>query len=139
MSEANERNLKGKLSSDSTITGTVSIGRTPDNSQVYILEDENGVRVMAVLTDEEVDLTATPNDIRIGSTAVTDDGIVTGEKEIPSYNTREGYRIITKGSRFALYTPTHYNYTKLQAIICPFNTSVIESVSAESVFFLPFL
>lgn len=53
--------------------GTVEV--IPDT---LILVDENGVEVVAVMTDEEVDLTATANDIRLGVVAVTDEGIVTG-------------------------------------------------------------
>lgn len=97
------------------------------------LVDESGNECAAVLTDKEVDLTATPNDIREGCTAVTENGFEIGEKEIPSYNTREGTRLIIDGSDFILPTTTHYDYTKLQAIICPFNTSSIDSVSAEKV------
>jgi hypothetical protein len=98
----------------------------------YILVDENGVEVPAVLVDEKVTLTATTNDIRIGTTAVTEEGVVTGEKEIPAYHTSEGYRAVPKGSKFTLPLPD-YDYTKLQAIFCPFNTSMANSVAAEKV------
>lgn len=98
----------------------------------YILVDENGVEVPAVLVDEKVTLTATANDIRIGTTAVTEEGVVTGEKEIPAYHTSEGYRAVPKGTKFTLPLP-NYNYTKLQAIFCPFNTSMSNSVAAEKV------
>ena len=98
----------------------------------YILVDENGVEVPAVMVDEKVTLTATTNDIRIGTTAVTEEGVVTGEKEIPAYHTSEGYRAVPKGTKFTLPLP-NYNYTKLQAIFCPFNTSMSNSVAAEKV------
>lgn len=98
-----------------------------------VLVDPSGNEIVAVRTDQEVQITATANDIRLGTTAVTEKGIITGEKEIPSYNTREGYRAVPAGSGFVIPTPTHYDYTKLQAIICPFNTSSTDSVSAEKV------
>lgn len=44
----------------------------------YILVDEQGNELPAVLTEEKVDLTAEASDIRIGKTAVIDDGVVTG-------------------------------------------------------------
>ena len=101
-------------------------------SITYILVDESGNEVPAVYVDGDVFLTATPNDIRIGTTAITDHGIVEGEKEIPSYVTSEGYRAIPNGSNFILSIPD-YDYTKLQAIICPYNQSFAGSVAAEKV------
>ena len=103
-----------------------------DDVNTYILVDENGYEVPAVLVDEPVTLTATPNDIRIGTTAVTEEGVVTGEKEIPAYHTTAGFKVIPNGSAFVLPLP-HYDYTKLQAIICLFNTSLTDSVAAERV------
>lgn len=103
-----------------------------DDGETYILVDENGNEIPAVLTEEEVDLTATANDIRLGSVAVTDDGIITGEKEIPSYYVTEGYQVVTKGTDFVI-SIRDYEYTKLQAIICSFNTDMTNSVSAEKV------
>lgn len=108
-------------------------GPTTYDAYTYIIVDENGNEVPAVLTEEEVALTATAaHDIRIGTTAVTDEGVVTGEKEIPSYHTSSGYKMITNGSKFVL-PMNNYNYTKLQAIICPYNTSITKSVIAEKV------
>lgn len=109
---------------------SMSVGGEAVNT--YILVDENGVEVPAVLVDEEVTLTATTNDIRIGTTAVTEQGVVTGEKEIPAYHTSEGYRAVPKGTKFTLPMP-NYDYTKLQVIFCPFNTTIANSVSAEKV------
>lgn len=105
---------------------------TDDNTQTYILVDEDGYEIPAVLVDEPVTLTATTNDIRIGTTAVTEAGVVTGEKEIPVYHTRAGFKAITNGSRIVL-TTKNYDYTKLQAIICSFNTSLTNSVAADKV------
>lgn len=98
----------------------------------FILVDEDGYEIPAVLTEEEVELTATANDIRKGTTAVTEDGVITGEKDIPVYRTNEGFKLIPNGSKFVL-TMKEYDYTKLQAIICSFNTSMTNSVSAEKV------
>lgn len=49
------------------------------DANTYILVDQDGNEIPAVLTDEEVDLTATAKDIRAGMTAVTDEGVVEGE------------------------------------------------------------
>ena len=105
---------------------------TLDNT--YILVDENGYEVPAVLTEEEVELTATANDIRIGTTAVTDDGVITGEKEIPAYYTIEGFEKIPAGAalKINLFSDS-CEYTKLQAIICAAGDTIDTSVSAEKV------
>ena len=115
-----------------TITLLDSGGGIETLDNTYILVDEEGNEYPAVLVDEEVTLTATTNDIRKGTTAVTDEGVVTGEKEIPVYNTLEGSKAIPNGSKFILYTKD-YDYTKFQAIICLFNTSLTDSVAADKV------
>lgn len=101
----------------------------------FILETEDGKEIPAVLTSQEVVFDATKNDIRIGKTAATGDGVTVGEKVIPSYHTNEGYKVIRPGSKFTipLRSMKLYEYTKLQAIICPYNQSLSESVSAEKV------
>lgn len=104
-----------------------------DDTQMYILQDEDGTEWPAVLVDEETVFDATANDIREGKIAATDDGVITGTKEIPSYYVTEGYRAITAGSTFETPTLTHYNFTKIQAIICPFSKSLAGSVAAEKV------
>lgn len=100
-----------------------------------VLEDEEGNSVVAVLTDEEVDFTATPNDIREGMVAATDEGVTVGEKFIPSYFTSEGFIIIMPDKEFYIQPADHdlYDYTKLQALVCPFNTTIANSVSCEKV------
>lgn len=105
---------------------------TSADDNAFIIVDEEGNEIPAVLTRNEVDLTATTNDIRLGSIAVTDDGVVTGEKEIPAYHTYEGYRAVSKNSKFVLYH-TNYDYTKLLAIFCLFNTSTANSTAAIKV------
>ena len=100
----------------------------------YILVDEDGIEIPAVFVANEPILTATPNDIRIGTTAVTSDGIVEGEKEIPAYHTEQGRKIIKPGQALAI--PMYSNqcqYTGLNVIICKYATSTIDSVSAVMV------
>ena len=108
------------------------IGDIDTQAQTYILVDEDDNEIPAVLVDEPVEITATANDIRAGSIAVTNDGITVGTKEIPSYHTTFGTKIVTNGSRFVLYVK-YPEYTKLQVIICSFNKSMTDSVAAEKV------
>lgn len=104
-----------------------------DDGEAYILVDENGNEIPAVLTEEEVDLTATANDIREGVIAVTDDGVIEGTKEIPSYHTTEGFKLIPVGEAYQLTAIPRYDYTKLQAICCVYNSTLSNSVAAEKV------
>lgn len=96
------------------------------NDVVYLVETGDG---------STPEITATSNDIRAGLTAVTNDGLTLGTKNIPSYETNEGKRLITAGSAFNIPLSTNdcYDYTSLQCIICPMNTSATNSVSAEKV------
>jgi hypothetical protein len=104
------------------------------DSAVYILVDENGIEIPAVYVDTETKLTATTNDIRVGMTAVNGDGIITGEKEIPSYHTTEGLQIIPVGGSCDIQMPADKcEYTKLQALICMWNSSLSNSVCTEKV------
>lgn len=108
-------------------------GYGDDDTQMYILQDEDGTEYPAVLVDEETVFDATANDIREGKVAATDDGVITGTKDIPAYYTTEGYRLITAGKPFETAVTEHYDFTKLSANICPFSKSLMTSVSAEKV------
>lgn len=103
--------------------------------RTYIIVDDNGNEITAVDTDDEnVMLDATPNDIRLGTAAATSDGYTPGEKYIPSYNTEEGRLIFKPGQplRIDMFSD-QCQFTKLQAIICEFNTSIDDSISAVMV------
>lgn len=108
-------------------------GTSDDGTQMYILVDEDGDEFPAVLVNEETVFDATENDIREGKVAATDAGVITGTKDIPAYYVSEGYRLITDGSVVETGRLTHYDFTKLQAIICPFAKTVNASVAAEKV------
>ena len=101
----------------------------------YILVDEDGNQVPAVLVDRQTIFTATANDIREGAVAATSDGVTVGTKEIPAYYTTEGVQGVPAGSEFkiTIATSNRYDYTKLQAIVCPLNTIPDDSVAAEKV------
>lgn len=104
-------------------------------SKSFILETEDGQEIPAVLTNQEIVFTATPNDIREGKVAATGDGVTVGEKVIPSYHTTEKLRYIPNGSEFTIPLPhlDKYDYTKLQVVICKFNTTMCDSILSEKV------
>lgn len=60
-------------------------GKTPET---IILVDENGTECIALLTDEKVDITAYASDIRKGKTAITQNGITTGDAFIPELQSK---------------------------------------------------
>ena len=101
----------------------------------YILVDEDGNEFPAVLVGDEVVFTATANDIREGTVAATADGVTVGTKEIPAYHTTEGVELVPGGKSFAIKIAedNRYDYTKLQAILCPVNGTIAESVAADKV------
>lgn len=106
-------------------------------AKTYIIQTEDGRNIPAVLVENEVELTATANDIRLGKTAVTLNGVIEGEKIIPAYYISQGFRVIEPGSAVTLpnvYADVDsYDYTKLQCIICLFNSTLLNSVSAEKI------
>ena len=101
--------------------------------KTMVFVDELGNETVGTIVDEETTFDATVNDVREGKKFINDTGVKTGEKFIPGYHTLEGYRAIPNGKPFVLTTNSHYDYTKLQVIICPYNTSSAKSVAAEKV------
>ena len=117
------------------IVGKV-IGGGGSTAKTYILKTEDGQEIPAVLTEEEVNLTATANDIRLGTVAVTNDGVIEGTKRIPSYETRRGTKAVKNGDTLSitsLASNDNYDYTQLQIIVCSYNSSISNSVAAEMV------
>lgn len=102
---------------------------------MYMLLMENGQEFPAVIVEEETQFTATANDIRKDTVAATAAGVTVGTKVIPSYYTTEGYKIVPAGGKFSisLLTLNRHNFTKLQALICPYNGSIAASVAVETV------
>lgn len=100
----------------------------------YILVDENGTEVPAVFVDNETVFTATANDIRIGTTAVTEAGVTVGEKEIPTYRATEGHVMIEPGQYIEIRMFSDMcQYTTMQGVLCAYNTTVDDSLSVEKV------
>lgn len=104
--------------------------------KTFIIEDADGNSMTGVITEQQTLFTANAaEDIREGKVAATDAGIVTGSAVVPNYHTTEAVRYIPDGSAFTipLSTLDSYKYTKLQVIICSYNTSVTDSVSAQKI------
>ena len=101
---------------------------------VYILEDDNGNEVVAVMSENEVVFDATANDVRAGKVAAGATGIILGEKEIPAYVTEEGSVKISAGAVLKIDMFSDMcEFTKLQALVCAFNSTKADSVATEKV------
>ena len=61
----------------SIIYGNV-VGGYPAFGKTFLLEDENGQQLTGIVVDELTIFTATADDIKLGKTAGTDSGVVTG-------------------------------------------------------------
>lgn len=110
------------------------VGSYSQMGKTFILMDENGNEITGVVVDQETVFTATDNDVREGFVYAGDSGVSTGTKNIPSYHTTEGTKMVPNGSACTIpFSNGRHDYTKLQAIICKFNTNLSSSVSAEKV------
>lgn len=103
----------------------------------FVLVDENNVELVGVTVGEETVLTANAStDIREGMVAATEEGVVTGTKRIPAYETSCGNELILPDQEFTISMLDEferYNYTQLQCIITVFETDIDSSVSTEKV------
>lgn len=135
--------LKGLGDSIRSVTGSTK-KFTPDemieevknilNATTFILVDTDGNEYPAVYVDSDTVCTATANDIRKGSVAITPEGVIEGTKEIPNYRAEEGITFVDPKSTLDIAVFSDMcEYTVLQAIICAYNTTVDDSVSAEKV------
>ena len=118
----------------STYAGLIAELENPEQITYCVTVDGENKTYATLYGEERAELTATPNDIRTGTVAITDDGLTTGEKDIPAYHTSQGYRLILANSEFAISNLPKkelYDYTKLQAMTMPFNGSLNNSVAVD--------
>lgn len=102
--------------------------------KTLILTDENGNEVVGVVTESVQAFNATPADVRINKTFVSDNGIETGENTI-TYRTEQGVQLIFPGDLFSLSLPDydHYDYAQLQCMFALYNTNLENSVAVDKV------
>lgn len=99
--------------------------------KTFIIEDSDGNEFKGIVVDKETIFDATLNDVREGKVFANDEGVNTGTKVIPAYHTTETVKYVPIGENVTIYLPNleKYDYTKLQVIICEYNTSLSDSVS----------
>lgn len=112
------------------------IGGYPVSPKTCVFVGEDGKEIHAILVDSKKVFTATTNDVRDGKTFATETGVKTGKKVIPAYHTNRGIRVIPAGSAIQITSLDYldiYNFTKIQAILCDYNTNMNDSVAAIKV------
>lgn len=107
----------------------------PCDLKTVIMTDDVGNEIIGVVMGEETVFDANRNDVREGKTFAGDEGVTTGNKNIPSYRTRQASYVILPDEAFSIPIEAYnlYNYTKFQCIIAEYNTSLENSVSADRI------
>ena len=102
--------------------------------KTLIIDDGSGNEIVGIVTESIQVFDATPADVRINKTFVSDNGIETGENTI-TYRTEQGFQLVRPNKDFILPLSEYnkYNYTELQCMIAPFNTTVEDSVAVDKV------
>lgn len=108
-----------------------AVGGTAPIKTVKIV-DENGTEILGVATDTEVIFTATDNDVREGLVYAGDAGVSVGTKDIPSYYTRYGCKMIPANTEVRISVP-EWDYSNLLVVITNYDTSIKASVSSTYV------
>lgn len=101
----------------------------------YVIVDEEGNELTAVLTDNVVVFDATTNDVREGKIFANSEGVTTGTKNIPSYRTTKASKLILPNMSYSI-SLSHfdkYDYTEFQCVIAKRNTSIGNSVAVDKI------
>ena len=98
------------------------------------ITDIDGNVFVGAVTDSEVNLDATRNDVKIGKKFASNDGISEGI-DTRTYRTTQASRLILPGDNFSIPLDKYdiYNYTKFQAVIAEFNTTFADSVKVNRI------
>lgn len=106
----------------------------PDDITYLVTLDGENSAYTVLHGQEKVELNATPNDVRVGTTVVAENGVMDGKKVIPSYHTEQGVKIIPANSELKIkFIDEQYDYTQLQAMTAPYNTCLADSVAVNRV------
>lgn len=125
--------VKGKEPTESLGTYAGLINELDNEEQVsYVLTNANGTKkVFAQLSSKDpITLTATENDIRQNTSAITNTGYTEGTKEIPSYYSSYGYKFVLAGKEATLVIH-EADYKNLMVTIAPYNSSAENSVAIK--------
>lgn len=110
------------------------VGSYSQLGKTFILEDSDGNTIEGVVVDQITIFDATPKDVKIGKIFASEDGIAEGT-DTKTYRTTCGSIGIAPGESaiIPLSKYNNYDYTELQCIIAEFNTTLLNSVSANKI------
>lgn len=111
-----------------------AVGGITGYGKTFILTDENGNEVVGTVVDELTVFDAEPKDVKIGKTFVSDNGVQEGT-DTRTYRTHHASYLVFPGESFSIPLEEYnrYDYTKFQAMIAEFNTTVLDSVSVVKI------
>lgn len=126
---------QGKEPTDklNTYAGLIDGLENPDLVEYTVTLDGSSSVYAQLYGKEKVTLTATANDIRQNTSAITYTGYTEGTKNIPSYQSQKGVKYIQANAPIVLKDASNYDYTKFQATLAVFNTSISGSVQVDKV------
>lgn len=110
------------------------VGSYSQLGKTLVLEDEQGNAITGVIVGQEVIFDATPDDVKIGKTFASDEGVAKGI-DTRTYRTTQSNILIWPGESYSIPLSDYdkWDYTKLQCVIAKFNTSSVDSTSANKV------
>ena len=116
-----------------SISGSL-VGMYSSIGKTLVLVDTDGNEVTGVITENVQIFDATPADVKIGKTFVSDEGILEGT-DTKTYRTYHANYLIFPGENFSIPIAQYdqYAYTKFQAMISVFNTTLLDSTSVSAV------
>lgn len=115
-----------------TYSDLVDSLENPDEITYCVTLDGESKAYAQLHGEEEITLTATANDIRINTSAITDVGYTEGTKEIPSYYSSYGKKLVL-ADKTATITSHETDYSALMITIAPLSSTVDESVAINYV------
>lgn len=116
----------------STYAGLIDSLENPDQVTYCVTVDGENKAYAVLYGEERAELTATPNDIRLGTTAITDKGITEGEKDIPSYYSAYGSKFALAGSEASI-KGYETNYNQIMLSLATYESSMSKSTAVNYV------
>lgn len=122
---------QGKEVSDSlsTYAGLIDSLENPDEVTYCVTVDGVNKAYAQLYGEKKVELTATENDIRLGTSAITNTGYTEGIKDIPGYIVRYGKKAVDAGTEAVI--PWEPGYKTLLVTLAPFNSSIDNSTAVN--------
>lgn len=124
---------KGKEPTDKLSTYPELINELDNEEQVsYVLANADGSqKIYAQLSSREpIKLTAGANDIRLNTSAITNEGYTEGTKDIPAYFSGYGKKILPANTEVTI-TNHEADYKSIMITISSYNTSMSDSVNVK--------